>query len=163
MLPSRHTTTLQWLYEALSPTEIVWALTGSTSFALQGLAVTPHDIDIQTDAPGAYAIERHFSTYVTQPVAFSAAQNIRSHFGRFTINGLVVEVMGDIQKRQADGPWEPSVPLKRYINYIVYQEMRLPVLSLAYEHQAYLMLGRIERARMIEEYLQQHRKQKEHP
>ena len=158
MLPSLHTTTLQWLYEVLSPTEIVWALTGSTSFALQGLAVTPHDIDIQTDAPGAYVIERYLSAYVTRPVAFSSAQNIRSHFGRFAIDGLVVEVMGDIQKRQADGTWQPSVPLKRYINYIVYQEMRLPVLSLAYEYQAYLMLGRIERARMIEEYLQKNRK-----
>ena len=159
MLPPLHTKILLRLYETLSPTEITWALTGSTSFALQGLAVTPHDIDMQTDAPGAYAIERYLSAYVTQPVAFSAAQNIRSHFGRFAIEGLIVEVMGDIQKRRADGSWEPSVPLKRYINYIVYQGMRLPVLSLAYERQAYLTLGRIERVRMIEEHLQQNRKQ----
>ncbi len=159
MLPTLHTTVLQRLYEILSPTEITWALTGSTSFALQGLAVTPHDIDIQTDAPGAYAIERYLSAYVTRPVAFSAAENIRSHFGRFTLDGLVVEVMGDIQKRQIDGTWEPPVPLKRYIDYIVDQEMRLPVLSLAYEYQAYLTLGRLERARMIGKYLQQNRKQ----
>lgn len=58
----------------------VCCFTGSVSFALRGLAIASHDIDIQTDAHGAYAIEHCFPSYVTQPVAFSATEKIRSHF-----------------------------------------------------------------------------------
>ncbi|MFC6233223.1 nucleotidyltransferase domain-containing protein, partial [Paenibacillus allorhizosphaerae] len=48
---------LELIYERLSMTQINWALTGSTSFALQGLPYEPGDIDIQTDQQGAYEIE----------------------------------------------------------------------------------------------------------
>ena len=34
--------------------DVCWGLTGSTSFALQGMDYEPHDIDIQTDEATAY-------------------------------------------------------------------------------------------------------------
>jgi hypothetical protein len=68
----------------------------------------PHDIDLQTDVQGAYEIERRFSSQVSRNVGFSSTERIRSHFGSLLVEGLVVEIMGDIQKRREDGTWEPQ-------------------------------------------------------
>ena len=42
---------------------INWAVTGSLRLALQGVPIEVHDIVIQTDKDGAYAIERCFIEY----------------------------------------------------------------------------------------------------
>jgi hypothetical protein len=133
-----------------------WALTGSLSFALQGLPVEPHDIDLQTDRAGAYAVERCFAEAVIRPVAFSAAANIRSHFGALCIDGITVEIMGDIEKRLPDGSWEGPVDLARHRRFVDVEGLRVPVLSLAYERDAYLKLGRVERAALLAEWIAAH-------
>ena len=130
-----------------------WALTGSLSMALQGVPIEPHDIDVQTDAAGAYESERRFAAAVICPVAFSSAENIRSHFGALRINGLTVEIMGDIEKRLPDGSWEGPVDLARHRHVVSVAGMRVPVLSLVYEREAYLKLGRVERAALLARWL----------
>lgn len=127
-----------------------WALTGSLSFALQGVPVEPHDIDVQTDAAGAYEIERRFSEFVTRKVAFFSAERIRSHFGTLLIDGITVEIMGDIEKLLEDGTWEKPPDLAAHRRIIDVQGIQVPILSLEYERQAYAKLGRVSTARMLE-------------
>jgi hypothetical protein len=88
---------LRQLFTELKESQVIWAVTGSLSFALQGLPLEPHDIDIQTDTEGAYEIERRFSSQMGRKVAFSSTKRMRSHFGALLIEGIVVEIMGDIQ------------------------------------------------------------------
>ncbi len=145
---------LRQIYTRLKDSNINWVVTGSFGFALQNVPVTPQDIDLQTDEAGAYEIERHLSEYVTMNVAFSSAENIRSHFGALTIDGIKVEIMGDISKRLEDGTWERPVDLERYKQFVEVEGMQVPVLSLEYEYQAYLKLGRIEKAQMLQKLLQ---------
>ncbi len=38
------------------PYDLPWALTGSASFALQGVSLAPEDVDVQTSAAGAYEV-----------------------------------------------------------------------------------------------------------
>ena len=52
----------------LDNTGVKWVITGSFSFALQGIPVIPADIDIQTDRKGAYEIERCFADCVVKKV-----------------------------------------------------------------------------------------------
>ena len=144
---------LRKIYARLINTNINWALTGSLSFALQGITVEPDDIDLQSDEAGAYEIEQCFSEFVIRKVTFSSVQNIRSHFGTLVIDGIKVEIMGNISKRLADGTWEEPVNLARYKRSIVVEDMQIPVLSLEYEYQAYLKLGRIEKAHLLSEAL----------
>ncbi len=106
---------LRQIYTRLKDSNINWVVTGSFGFALQNVPVTPQDIDLQTNEAGAYEIECLLSKYVTRNVAFSTAENIRSHFGALTIDGIKVEIMG---------------------------------------YQAYLKLGRIEKAQMLQKVLQ---------
>lgn len=56
-LPAPFLPVLRQLHMALHGQKILWAITGSTGFALRGLPFTPQDIDLQTDKDGAYALE----------------------------------------------------------------------------------------------------------
>jgi len=131
---------------------LLWALTGSTSFALQGMAVVAHDIDIQTDRDSAYKLGELLGGYCVEPVHFCGTEKIRSHFGRFQIGQAEVEIMGDIEKRLPNGEWERAPVLGKLIQYVEFAGMHLPVLSLGYEAKAYRTMGRIERAKEIERY-----------
>lgn len=117
---------------------------------LQGVPV--HDIDIQTDRAGAYRTEELFYEYLKRKVTFSSTDRIRSHFGCLNIRGIQVEIMGDIEKRLPDGTWEEPVDLRAVRHFIDVEGMRIPVLSLEYEYEAYLKLGRVEKAKVIKDW-----------
>ena len=153
MIDRRFLAVLRKVHARLASADVSWAVTGSMGFALQGVPVEPHDIDIQSDEKGVYEIERLFSEYVARPVALSSTGTMRSHFGALSIDGLQVEIMGDIQKRSDDGAWEEPTDLNRHRRFVDVDGMRIPVLSLEYEYQAYLKLGRIERAEMLKNRL----------
>lgn len=153
MLNPSYLNVLRKIYARLMNTNVNWVVTGSFSFALQGIALEPHDIDLQTDEAGANEIERRFSEFVTRKVVFSCSEKIRSHFGVLLIDGIKVEIMGDISKRLENGTWEEPVNLERHKRSIVVEGMQIPVLSLEYEYQAYLKLGRIEKAEVLKQAL----------
>ncbi len=132
---------------------IIWVLTGSTSFALQGMTLDAHDIDVQTDEESAYKLETQSEEYVVQPVCFCGTEKIRPHFGRLKICGVDVEIMGDIQKRLTDGLWEEKISLLPIIQYVYIEDIKIPAFSLAYEAEAYRKMGRTQRADEIERFL----------
>ncbi|RKZ25640.1 hypothetical protein DRQ20_04710, partial [bacterium] len=84
---------------------------------------------------------------------FSSTDKIRSHFGELRIDGVKVEIMGDVQKRLPDGGWEEPVDVEKHRKFIQVEGMRVPVLKLEYEYRAYLILGRKERAEILERYM----------
>jgi len=157
MIPQIHLQVLRKLYERLKDSNVNWVVTGSLGFVLQGVPVEPHDIDIQTDKEGAYEIERFFSEFVVEPVRFKESERIRSHFGALMIEGVKVEIMGDIQKKVND-EWEPPVDINRYKRFVQIEGMEIPVLDLEYEYQAYLKLGRVEKAKMLKKFLEKRRR-----
>lgn len=153
MLTDKHRRILLQLADRLSGDELLWAVTGSTSFALQGLELEVHDIDIQTDGPGAYRFEELFSEFAVEPVRFCGTNQIRSHFGRFLWDGMSVEVMGDVQKLEPDGSWGPPTDLKHWRRWVPLDGYLIPVLDLQYEADAYRRIGRIARAEQLERFL----------
>jgi hypothetical protein len=86
------------------------------------------------------------------PSTFSSAEKIRSHFGALEIDGIKVEIMGDIQKF-VDGRWEAPADLAMIKRTVEVEDMKIPVLSPEYEYQAYLKMGRLEKAKKIKEWL----------
>ncbi|MGC8959956.1 MAG: nucleotidyltransferase domain-containing protein [Chloroflexia bacterium] len=153
MIPRLHLEVLCKVRTRLEGCPAPWAVTGSLGMALQGVPVEVHDIDIQTDREGAYEIERRLAEFVVRPVCFSEAERIRSHLGRLEIDDLQVEIMGDLQKRLEDGRWEEPVPIEPHRRWVEVEGVQVPVLSLEYELQAYLKLGRSDRAEMLRAWL----------
>ena len=153
MIVSKYLEVLRKICARMDNSNVNWAITGSLGFAIQGVPIEPNDIDIQTDENGAYEIERIFSEFVNQKVTFSSTDRIRSHFGVLMIDGIKVEIMGDIQKRLDNGVWEEPMDLGSHRRIVEFKEIQLPVLSLEYEYQAYLKLGRFEKAEMLRKWL----------
>jgi hypothetical protein len=133
---------------------VLWVVTGSLGFALQGVPVAVHDVDVQADAAGAYEIERRFAAEVTRPVAFARAERIRSHFGALQLFDVTVELMGDIEKRLPDGTWDGPTDLARHRRWATHAGLAVPVLDLAYEAGAYARLGRMETVELLRRWLE---------
>lgn len=154
MISNQHFRVLKTIVFYLKDHPIHWAVTGSLGMALQGMSLDVHDIDLQTDRDGAFEIEHILSRYVVNAVCFCESERIRSYLGMLEIDGIQVEIMGDIQKRLEDQTWEEPVKVDLHRQWVEVEGMQVPVLSLTYEYQAYLRMGRIEKAEMIKDWLQ---------
>ncbi len=153
MIAARHQQAIRIIYETLKDLDITWTITGSLGLALHGMDVGINDIDLQTDEDGAYQIEDAFRSNVIRKVTFSEAKGIRSHFGELRVREVTVEMMGALQKKLPSGEWEPPVDVEKHREFVDFEGMRLPVLSLSYEEQAYRKLGRTEKADKIKQWL----------
>lgn len=132
---------------------INWAVTGSLGMVLHGMQMDIHDIDIQTDKEGAYEIERRLVRYLVKLVHFKASERIRSYFGAFEIEGIKIEVMGDMQHLVADQTWDSPVSLESCRDWVDHTDMHIPVITLEHEVEAYQKMGRSEKAEMIKNFL----------
>lgn len=132
---------LEIISERLRGQNIKWVLLGSMSLVLQGVKVTPHDIDILTDKTGAYEINKVFADFKVNPVKYSSTDFQRSHFGEFHINGIKVEVMGDYEEKNK-GQWQGFN--SRLISPVVikFEGMALPVSELREQFKSYEQSGR---------------------
>jgi hypothetical protein len=149
-----HLNALRKVHERLHGSQVTWLVCAGMSLLLQGVPVSAHDIDLETDAAGAYEIERLFAEYVTRRVNFSSTDRIRSHFGALCIDGIKVEIIGDIEIRAEDGTWERSPDLQKHRRFVAVEGMQIPVLSLEYECEAYRKLGRPEKAELVCKWLE---------
>lgn len=154
MIVSNYLSVLGKIYSQLKDCKAAWVISGSLGMVLQGMEMDVHDIDIQTDKQGAFEIEKQLSDYVVVPVQFSPSERICSYLGRLDIDGVKVEIMGDLQKRIGDQTWEVPVRVESYRRWVHSNGMEIPVLSLEYEYQAYLKLGRLEKAERLRKWLQ---------
>ena len=61
MIEAGYLAALRKINSRLNDCKAIWMITGSLGMALQGMDLNVHDIDIQTDKPGAFEIESKFS------------------------------------------------------------------------------------------------------
>jgi hypothetical protein len=89
-------TTLGLLHDTLSPVSTNWMLIGTASLYLQGFLVDPHDIDILCDTATAIKFEALLSDHRIETRITSGKDKFKSRFSQYVINGIPVEVMGDL-------------------------------------------------------------------
>lgn len=153
-IPDTHIRALRALLDRLAGREgLVWALTGSTSFALQGMDVPVNDIDIISDRDSALRIGALLDDCCIKPVEASSAKYVRSFYGQFRLEGVDIDLMGDSCRMNLDGSWGEPAFLPPLIGWVTVSSLRLPVLSLIFEEQAYRLLRRDERADAIAAFL----------
>jgi len=120
-----------------------YKVVGGASAALHGVRLIVKDLDLETDAGGAYRFQELFPGRVLQPVALRESQAYRSHFGVFDFEGLKVDVMGDLQRREGDR-WVPTAA--RTLDHVELDGLSVRVSWLEEETLAYIRRGRMERA-----------------
>lgn len=146
-------TALRALYTRINFQSINWAITASCGLALQGVPVSVRDIDLLTDHAGASRLQQLFAAEITRPVQRSAAETIQSNYGAFLLEGYVFEIIGDVQYRFADGRWEDPLDFTPHKHFLHVDSMTLPVLTLDYEYENYVKLGRAEKVQLLGEWL----------
>jgi hypothetical protein len=57
--------------------------------------------------PDVYRFHELYAGQATQPAALSESETYRSHFGRYDLDGVQVEIMGDLHRREGNN-WVPT-------------------------------------------------------
>lgn len=137
---------------ALMGNRLKWAVVGSTNLALQGLPVTPNDLDIAvfiSDLRPARALFRHYSpTQVDQ--ARSSGSDILFDF-RCRIGNIPVQVFSD----HDSGSYSRKLLSNRIVRVKLGTSI-IPCFTLEAEAQAYDETGRPQKSVMIKEFLKKH-------
>lgn len=132
---------LQILIRLLRGKDIRWVVMGSLSLALQGVDINPNDVDILTDENGAFKIGALLMKYEVKPVSFGRTDLFESFYGVYDIEGIKVDVMGDLRVRLG-GIW---VSLSERLKTPIIKQvdtMNIPLSSLHDQQQFYEKLGR---------------------
>lgn len=138
------------LFLADSLKEKNYAIRGTASMILQGLDMNVSDIDILCDAETALSCNEVFGKYVIDEVSFKESNKFKSYFGKFKINNILVEVMGEWQIKKRDGSWsEPfngdqkvKINIEGQEVYITTLESELAVFSVMGRWTAYWKIKR---------------------
>jgi len=148
-LPEQHADVLSFLVERIPPAEKLWALTGSAGLRLQGVDISVHDLDLQTDAETIYLLEKRLAEFMKVPVHLWESEHTLSYHGQAEINGLQVELLGDVRHRQPDGTWGMSLEIESVLVWVEWHGLAIPAFSLVHEALAYENMGRIQKAGLI--------------
>lgn len=111
-----------------------WALAGSIALVLQGVPLTPHDVNIVTDRRGAKLLNLRLKKFASSPLRWTENESFASLLAQFKIEGTRVEIMGDITIKSGKGlfrfnfwPYVRELPFAGQKVYVVPQEWELLV------------------------------------
>lgn len=127
----------------LNQAGLIYKVVGGTSAALHGVPAPVKDIDIETDVRGAYRFQELFAGHAVESVALRESKTYRSHFGRFDFGGVIVEVMGDLHRREGKH-WVPTAATTEAMADLDGVPVRVSWLE--EETLAYVRRGRLDRA-----------------
>jgi len=82
-----------------------YAFRGTAGLALQGLEMNVEDIDILTDKETALDCNDLLAEYLIEEVNYKESEKFKSYFGKFEIEGISVEIMGEWQIKDTRGVW----------------------------------------------------------
>lgn len=82
-----------------------FAIRGTAGLVLQGLEMNVDDIDVLTDEETALACNDLLAEYLIEEVAFKESEKFKSYFGKFEIESVPVEIMGEWQIKDNKGIW----------------------------------------------------------
>ena len=134
---------LRQIVQRLDEAEIAHKVVAGAAVALHGVPIPVKDLDLETDANGAYRFQSLFPDRVVEPVALRESETYRSHLGRFAFDGVTVEAMGDLHRREADG-WVPTATATQTV--VKLEGTPVHVFWLEEETLAYIRRERMERA-----------------
>jgi hypothetical protein len=155
MLPNDRLEALRILTKRLSGSAINWAVCAGTGIWLQGVKIEPKDIDIIVcTKDDTERLAERLKKFEIEPIKRVEKENYDAYEGKFKVNGIDVQVMGElVNKVPGCDLWSETKGLSAKRTLIV-DSMRIPVISLAQEYNAYLKRGKLEKAEKIFEAMQ---------
>jgi hypothetical protein len=93
MKPKNLTKTILELSKILKDTQ--YAIRGTASLVLQNYDMNVDDIDIICDEETSLKCNELLKEYLVEKVEYSESEKFKSYFGKFSINNILVEIMGE--------------------------------------------------------------------
>ncbi len=161
VIPHQYVDVLLALHERLDGGGIKWVVSGEAAESLQTVTVEPECLEIvcsKKDAQQLHDAVLDFSpkqiSHKTQALPQNAVHEgnqypvfLRSHYFDFTLNGVLIQVHGDMQYKVNDWEWGDTFEFTpNYIN-VVGKKTAVTPLSILYE--IYASLGWTEKAQRI--------------
>jgi hypothetical protein len=147
------TENLKLFYDKVNDQKIFWILSGSTSLFIQRVDIIPNDIDIVTNKDGVDSIDKILSDYCIQKPNYSSTKEYRSYYGKYLLNGIKVDLVGEFQYKKKDGTWSEFRHTLEYFQKD-YNGMSLLLLPLEEELKEYEELDKVEKVKKIKKRLE---------
>lgn len=110
-----------------------YALRGTASLVLQGLDMNVDDVDILCDRATAEGLG----------AKLSESPRFRSYFGQVEVGGVLVEIMGDWQIKDAKGGWSPPfTAAPGEVTQVAIDGVAVNVTTIATELKMFALMGR---------------------
>ncbi|MFA5776511.1 MAG: hypothetical protein WC988_03095 [Patescibacteria group bacterium] len=120
-----------------------YAIRGTASLVLQGLDMNVDDIDILCDEKTALNANLKLSEYLVEKVVFKESPKFKSYYGKFLINGVNVEIMGDWQIFNNKKGWSKVYNADVVnITQIKVENLKIPVTKIELELEVFALMGR---------------------
>jgi len=133
------------LAQKFADNRIEWYIIGSTSEAVLGVNINPHDIDIIVHTRDFYKVKSIFSDYVVEPFVDNKGTWLVRYFGRLCIDGAIVDIAAD-EKMNLENH-------QHQYDKVSWNDYDIFIEPLQVRHQTELDRNREERIMGIEEYM----------
>ena len=120
---------------------------GSVNLFLQGMKMVPRDIDILTTADDIILIDKILMNYRTKEIYFYESNERNSFRSFYNINGYEIEVLGNVNNTYRKLDYSDDTIL------IDHDDNIFPCMSLLAEAEVYRKMGRVEKAKIIEDFV----------
>lgn len=149
MLNQNFTNTLKIISQRFSENDILWAIVGSTNLALQGLDISPRDLDIIVTIENLAKMKNIFPEYEVFDIEEMNSKVTGSYWRTLMkINGIEIEILGEKDK----GIYAHRL-LAGQKTEVSLDGFSVFCLALEAEMKAYQETGRQNRVEIIEKFL----------
>lgn len=122
---------------------IEWYIIGSTSEAVLGVNIKPHDIDVIVHTRDFYKVKSIFSDYVIEPFVDNKGTWIVRYFGRLCLHGALVDIAADEKMNLENHQYDK----------VLWNDYDIFIEPLQVRYQTELDRNREERIKAINEYM----------
>lgn len=129
-----------------------YCLRGTCSLVLQNIDMNVDDIDILCDEKTALLANDLFKEYVIDPISYKESDKFKSYFGKFKINDIDVEFMGDWQIKHKDETWSEVFDGSSF-NTVNVNGTIVKVSKIEDELKMFLLMGRFNAYQKIKKQL----------
>lgn len=133
--------TLSGIIHSIKKESIIWRVDGSVNLLIQGMNINPNDIDIATNIEGLTKFEKCLSRYRLKR-KFSERAKCNSLKGK--VGNAEVEILAYEKK---------EIAMLDKIKTVSWSGLSIPCLPLADAIQFYKLIGRKEKAELIQNFL----------
>lgn len=120
-----------------------YAIRGTAGLLLQGMDMNVDDIDILCSKETALKCNDSLKKFMVEKVDYKESDKFKSYYGKFNIEKVQTEIMGNWQIKNRRGKWSAAFQASpSEITYIKKDKMEIPVTRIETELQMFMLMGR---------------------